>query len=331
MTAGNIVVASGLDCVSGDSLVASEAAGSVGQELLGATSSLIPDPVFFCSIESPSPSKQKQLELGLRRLSREDPGLRVRVDDSGQIVLSGMGQLHLEVLRERLAREYDVDAHLGPLQVAYRESIRSEVRESISLSKTIAGVSNSVSLTLVLKPSVDQEDLVSADAGRIFASSSDSPVGTGSAATAAASPLKVVVSKENELGKLRQDHRRAIENGITSAFACGPLLNFPVIGVTVELHELSCSRGTTAAFLSSVTSTCVSAGLKGADAALLEPVMRIEITVPVSHSGKIVADLANRRSHLQEVSERSGVRLIRCLTPLAQLALSELLLARLLL
>ena len=227
-----------------------------------------------------------------------------------------MGQSHLEVLRERLARENDVDAHLGPLQVAYRESIRSEVRESISLSKTIAGVSNSVSLTLVLKPSVDQEDLVSADAGRIFASSSDSPVGTGSAA---ASPLKVVVSKENELGKLRQDHRRAIENGITSAFACGPLLNFPVIGVTVELHELSCSRGTTAAFLSSVTSTCVSSGLKGADAALLEPVMRIEITVPVSHSGKIVADLANRRSHLQEVSERSGVRLIRSLTPLAHL------------
>ena len=253
---------------------------------------LVPEPVFFCSIESPSPSKQKDLELGLKQLQREDPSLKVRVDDSGQIILSGMGELHIDILKDRLLKEYDVDAFLGPLQVAYRESIETEVKESANVSKNIAGIQNACNIVILLKPG---------DLGR------------------KKSPLKVIITKDNGLGKMRRDHQKAIENGIQSAFACGPMLNFPVLGVRVELHWFESTNATSSAFISSVVSTIVTSGLRKADIALLEPVMKLEITAPVNYSTRIIGDLSSRRSQLGEVSERHGVRFIESVTPLSDL------------
>ncbi|XP_078128052.1 ribosome-releasing factor 2, mitochondrial-like [Sander vitreus] len=88
----------------------------------------VPDPVFFCTIEPPTMAKQADLENALSCLQREDPSLKVRLDpDSGQTILCGMGELHIEIIHDRIKREYCIETHLGPLQVAYRESILHEV------------------------------------------------------------------------------------------------------------------------------------------------------------------------------------------------------------
>jgi elongation factor G len=211
-------------------------------------------------------------------------------------MLSGMGELHLDIIKDRLLKEYDVAAYMGPLQVAYRESIDSEIKEYVNSNKSIAGTNNSCNMVLVIKP---HDGLLEAKSKK--------------------SVLKVVVTKDNGLGKIRRHYVKAIHNGIVSAFSCGPLLNFPVIGVRVELHWFETTNSTSPAFISSTTSTAVTAALKKADISLLEPVMKLEITAPTKFSTKIITDLSSRRSQLGEVSERNNVRYIEAVTPLSDL------------
>ena len=257
---------------------------------------VVPDPVFFCSIEPPSAGKQKDMEEALIQLQREDPSLKVKSDENGQMTVSGMGELHIEILKDRLMKEYGIHAYLGPLQVAYRESIDDiEVREFADVSKIIGGKKNSCNMIIVLKP---VDDIMTSKKKSL---------------------LKVIIDDENNLYKLRREHRKAIENGIEAAFACGPLLNFPVVGVQIELHWFEASYDTTPAFISSTTSSAVTSALKKANVTLLEPLMRLEITAPISHSNKIISDLSSRRSQLGEVSERNDVRYIESVTPLSEL------------
>lgn len=111
----------------------------------------IPDAVYFCSIEPPSLSYQLQLERALAQLQREDPSLRVRYDESTlQTVLGGMGELHLDIIKSRILTEYKIDVDLGPLQIAYRETIQSEGRDTFKLKKEIAGSMQEVTIELSL-------------------------------------------------------------------------------------------------------------------------------------------------------------------------------------
>ena len=118
---GNIAVVSGLKAtMSGDTVVTNPSFAKKHPEL-NLAGIQVPDPVYFCSIEPPSMSKQKALEMALAKLAREDPSLRVDIDnESGQTLLSGMGELHLEILLQRIRKEFKIDADLGPLMVAYR-------------------------------------------------------------------------------------------------------------------------------------------------------------------------------------------------------------------
>lgn len=116
----------------------------------------IPEPVFFCSVEPASLSHQLALENALYCLSREDPSLRVHTDpDTGQMVLSGMGELHLEVIHERLRSEYKVEADLGPLQIAYRETISAPHREAYTLDRVIGERRHVVTIALSVQPHVE--------------------------------------------------------------------------------------------------------------------------------------------------------------------------------
>ena len=116
----------------------------------------VPDPVFFCSIEPPSLSKQKALEQALRNLTREDPSLRLQVDDENndQTILSGMGELHLQVILSKIRNEYKIDADLGPLMVAYKEAPAKTVRKTVEFYREIAGKSYSILIELTLIGSV---------------------------------------------------------------------------------------------------------------------------------------------------------------------------------
>lgn len=111
----------------------------------------IPDAVYFCSIEPPSISSQTAMELALKQLQREDPSLRVTFDSvTGQTVLGGMGELHMDIIKSRMLSEYKIDVDLGPLQIAYKETIESPVITTFSMEKEIAGSKQYVSITLQL-------------------------------------------------------------------------------------------------------------------------------------------------------------------------------------
>ncbi|KAF7217572.1 mitochondrial 2, partial [Nothobranchius furzeri] len=169
MGAGNIALTVGLkQTITGDTIVSSKASAAAAarrarndsgteknreQANIVLSGVEVPDPVFFCTIEPPTLAKQADLENALRCLQREDPSLKVRVDpDSGQTILCGMGELHIEILHDRIRREYGIETHLGPLQVAYRETILHEASAADTLDRTVGERRNIVTVQLTVRP-----------------------------------------------------------------------------------------------------------------------------------------------------------------------------------
>jgi len=197
----------------------------------------------------------------------------------------------LQIIKDRIQKEYGIDAFLGKIQISYRETIEQPVEDTLFMSKTIGGAKNIVTIKLALVP-ID---------------ASIKPY------------LKVVVTNQNNLGKLRSDRLKAIESGMKLAFKYGALLNFPVIGVGVDLLEFSASFNTSLSFITSVTSQCIARALKKADICLLEPIMHVEILTPDEYVGKIMSDLAHRRSDIQDMKSVKNYRMINAYTPLSEL------------
>ncbi|XP_040012868.1 ribosome-releasing factor 2, mitochondrial isoform X2 [Xiphias gladius] len=170
MTAGNIALTVGLkQTVTGDTIVSSKASAAAaarraqndngmgkkrGEHATVVLSGVeVPDPVFFCTIEPPTMAKQADLDNALNCLQREDPSLKVRVDpDSGQTVLCGMGELHIEIVHDRIRREYGIETHLGPLQVAYRETVLHEASTTDTLDRTVGERRHVVTVELAVRP-----------------------------------------------------------------------------------------------------------------------------------------------------------------------------------
>lgn len=238
ITEGNIAVAVGLKhTVTGDTLVQSEQAAKMakasGQTVPFAGLDAAP-PVFFCSVEPASAAQQSALERALSCLAREDPSLRVSADsDTGQTVLSGMGELHLEVVLHRLRHDFRVDCSLGTLQVAYREAPTTSTTQSSSLEHTLAGTRQSVSVTLELRP------------------------GSGTPSISLASPVAMAI------GCRQQEVEEAVRNGVESACLHGPLLSFPVQDVEVECSDISVGPSTSVALLSACVADCTSKVRRG--------------------------------------------------------------------
>jgi elongation factor G len=214
---GSIVVVSGLrETITGDTLVSSSSYAKAHPELQQAGVE-VPDPVFFCTIEPPSMSKQKQLELALNNLAREDPSLRVIISDEAandQTVLSGMGELHLEIILQRIRKEYKVDADLGQLMVTYKEAPKSPVQGfEMEFERTIAGSNHKVSLELSLRPLEEKTP----------------------------SLLKLSHRREDSesLENLRPWQLKALTKGFKNAVSNGPLLGYPVLGAAFELNKVT--------------------------------------------------------------------------------------------
>lgn len=144
-----------------------------------------PTPVFFCTIETYSESTQKQLEIALKNLQREDPSLRVRTDDqTGQLILLGMGELHIEIIRDRLKREYHLETYLGPLNVNYRETIEKTNQQTIVWNSHINDKHSTISITMSIEPltNINENQIVSF------------------------SQIKIVRTEEQTFDHLRKDH-----------------------------------------------------------------------------------------------------------------------------
>nr|XP_045609336.1 ribosome-releasing factor 2, mitochondrial-like [Procambarus clarkii] len=303
--AGNIVVVTGLKITStGDTLVGSYSlANNVQRKLLDETKDpqaamllgvQVPEPVFFCSVEAPSPSQQKALESALNQLQREDPSLHVTLDqDTGQTVLSGMGELHLDIIRDRIHKEYKVEAELGPLQVAYRETCKVCYTHTLDINKMIGETRQQVKVTLSIEPKLNYK----------FKS------------------LEFAFSKDNleNLHAINRHHVSALNRGVGSALTSGPILGFPVVDVKVALHWLEVGRGTSETIVAAAAAQCVHQLLQKAHCQLLEPIMEMEIVTDEEHTSAVLADIARRRGNILQITQRQDLRVITVECPLAEL------------
>ncbi|KAG9353696.1 hypothetical protein JZ751_011818 [Albula glossodonta] len=252
----------------------------------------VPEPVFFCTIEPPSLARQTDLEHALTCLQREDPSLKVRTDpDSGQTILCGMGELHIEIIHDRIRREYGIETHLGPLQVAYRETILQSVSTTDMLDRTLGDRRHVVTVGLGVSPWAESTATTSCD----------------------------MTFEESLEEQLAPDVKVAVENGIQSSYLQGPLLGYPVQGVSTTVQSLSIQPGTSMAMVSACVSRCMLKALKQAGGQLLEPLMSLEITVGEQHLSSVLGDLAQRRGAIHDIQSRQDNKVVLASVPLAEM------------
>ncbi|XP_049530571.1 ribosome-releasing factor 2, mitochondrial isoform X2 [Anopheles darlingi] len=256
----------------------------------------IPDAVYFCSIEPPSASQQTQLDKALGEIQREDPSLRVRFDEAtGQTVLGGMGQLHLEIIKSRILSEYRIDADLGPLQIAYKEALVEPSYGERTAEKEIAGSKQYVQMAMTISPSDDpnEEQIVLDNSGE---------------------------AQEN-LKLVRPRQMAFFRKGAVAALQRGPKLGGQLANCTVKLHALTIGKGTADTFIMATAAQCIGNILAQAKCRLLEPDMFLEIVTPIEYVTPILADLSRRRAIIEEViAKGTDSKVIKVNAPLAELA-----------
>ncbi|KAK7103734.1 hypothetical protein V1264_018578 [Littorina saxatilis] len=253
----------------------------------------VPAPVFFCSIEPPSMAYQKNLEHALECLQKEDPSLKVEVNaETGQTILSGMGELHLDIVQSRIHKEYGIEADLGPLQIAYRETISQGAEASEVLDKTLGDRNHFVRLRMSVTADPDSTHF---------------------------RQVTVAPSRDNPINYLRPPQLKALNNGVKSALANGPLLGFPLIHVAVSLHEFQTRPGTSLAMVAACAVQCITKALREAAPHLLEPMMELEINTNEDYLHTVMGDLSQRRSHIDSVQSRQSGKLVQAVTPLSEL------------
>ena len=248
-----------------------------------------PDCVIAMSVEPKSSADKDDLMAALKQLAQEDPTFTYRVDEeSGQTIMSGMGELHLEILRDRLLREYKVQARAGKPMVAYRESISGSAEKRGDFDREIAGKRQLADLTLKVSPKER---------------------GTGN-------EIDIQVSKKN----LPQEYRVAITEALEDALTTGVLKHYPMNDVKVEvtLAEVHPTDSTELAFRSAAHLAAREA-LQAAGPILLEPIMNLEILSPEEHMGDVMADLNSRRGKIRDMEGSDDGQVIRADVPLAEL------------
>ncbi len=282
-----------------------------------------PAPVISVAIEPKTKADQEKLGVALQRLAQEDPTFRVSTEpDTGQTLISGMGELHLEIIVDRMLREYNVQANVGRPQVAYRETIR---RKAIAEGKYIKqtggkGQYGHCKIELHPLPSSSREDMKEMSIDDLDALAKQ-VVGGGSAG-------KWKFDKEHRFlfidkivgGSIPREFIAPIEAGIREALDSGVLAGFPTVDVAVVLldgsyHEVDSNE---MAFKIAGSMAYKEACLR-ARAVLLEPIMKVEVVVPEEYMAAVFGDLNSRRSAIQGTENRSGSNVIRVEVPLAQM------------
>ena len=283
--AGQIVAVMGLkDTTTGDTL--SDPAKPVILE-----SMTFPAPVINVAIEPRTKGDQDKLGTAIQRLAEEDPTFQVRTDEeTGQTIIAGMGELHLEVLVERMRREFKVEANIGRPQVAYRETIKKKVQKvEYTHKKQTGGAGQYAKVVINLEPT-------GGDGGGY--------------------------EFENKIsgGRVPREYIPSVDAGCQEAAEFGVLAGYPMVGVKVTLtdggyHEVDSSE--LAFKIAGSMAFKKAAGY--ADPALLEPVMAVEVRTPEDYMGEVIGDLNSRRGQIQAMEDRSGVRAVKALVPLSEM------------
>jgi elongation factor G len=251
-----------------------------------------PAPVISVAIEPKTKSDQERLSTAIQRLADEDPTFQVRTDEeTGQTIISGMGELHLEVLVDRMRREFKVEANVGKPQVAYRETIRRKVDKVEYTHKKQTGGSGQFGRVIIsLEPTGGE-----GDGGYEFVNAV-----TG--------------------GRIPKEYIPAVDEGCQEAMEFGVLAGYPLVDVKVTLldgayHDVDSSE---LAF-KIAGSMAFKDAARRADPALLEPMMAVEVVTPDEYMGEVIGDLNSRRGQIQSMDERAGARVVNSLVPLSEM------------
>ena len=281
--AGDIAAAVGLkDVTTGDTLCDP-------QKVITLERMEFPEPVISQAVEPKTKSDQEKLGVALGKLAQEDPSFRVRTDEeSGQTIISGMGELHLEIIIDRLKREFNVDANVGKPQVAYRETIRKSVEQEHKYAKQTGGRGQYGHVYLRIEPVGRGEGFEFVD--------------------------------EIKGGVIPREYIPAVRKGVEDALESGVLAGYPVVDVKVAVydgsyHEVDSSEH---AFKAAAIQA-FKEGARRADPTLLEPIMAVEVVTPEGYMGSVNGDLNSRRGVILALEDAPAGKLIRAEVPLAEM------------
>ena len=281
--AGDIAAAVGLkDVTTGDTLCAMDKPITLERMEF-------PEPVISVAVEPKTKSDQEKMGVALSKLAQEDPSFRVRSDEeSGQTIISGMGELHLEIIVDRMKREFGVEANVGAPQVSYRETIRTKVEQETKFARQSGGRGQYGHVYIRLEP---QEP------------------GTGYAF------VNEVVG-----GAIPKEYIPAVDKGIQEAMTSGVLAGFPMVDVKVTLYDGSYHEVDSSEMAFKIAgSMALKAGSLKAKPVLLEPIMKVEVVTPEENMGDVMGDLNSRRGMIQGMEDAPSGKIIRAEVPLSSM------------
>jgi elongation factor G len=248
-----------------------------------------PEPVISVAIEPKTKADQEKMGVALNKLAQEDPTFRIHTDpDTAQTIISGMGELHLEIIVDRMMREFNVGANVGKPQVAYKETIRKKADAEGKYIRQTGGRGQYGHVRITVEPS-------GVGAGFIF---------------------------ENEIigGSVPREYIKPIEQGIKEALESGVLAGYEVKDVKVTLYDGSYHEVDSSEIAFKIAgSMAFKEGCRKASPALLEPVMKVEVVLPEEHMGDVIGDLNSRRGRIEGMEARPGTQIIKALVPLSSM------------
>ncbi|MEU7784147.1 MULTISPECIES: elongation factor G [unclassified Amycolatopsis] len=251
-----------------------------------------PEPVIRVAIEPKTKADQEKLSLAIQKLAEEDPTFQVKLDeDTGQTIIAGMGELHLEVLVNRMKSDYKVEANIGKPQVAYRETIKKTVDKLDYVHKKQTGGSGQFAKVIVKLEPLERTD------GALY-------------------------EFDNKVsgGRVPREYIPSVDAGAQDAMQYGVLAGYPLVGLKFTLldgayHEVDSSE---MAF-KIAGSMAMKEAAKKAQPVILEPMMAVEVTTPEDYMGDVIGDLNSRRGQIQAMEERAGIRVVKALVPLSEM------------
>lgn len=248
-----------------------------------------PDPVIHVAIEPKTKAGQEKMGLALSKLAEEDPTFRTFTDhETGQVIIGGMGELHLEIIVDRMLREFKVEANIGAPQVAYRETIKGSADVDMKYSKQSGGRGQYGHVKIRVTPN---------------------EVGKG-----------YMFTNKTVGGSIPREYVPAVDAGIKDALQSGVLAGFPVVDVAVELYDGSYHEVDSSEMAFKIAgSMAIKEGLRKAKSILLEPYMKVEVTVPDDYLGDVMGDLNSRRGRVEGMETVHGNQVVRSQVPLSEM------------
>jgi elongation factor G len=248
-----------------------------------------PEPVIQIAIEPKTKGDQEKMGVALYRLASEDPSFRVKTDEeSGQTIIAGMGELHLDIIVDRMRREFKVEATVGAPQVAYRETITRTKEKDYTHKKQTGGTGQFARVKIIFEPNPDGDDFV-------FES-------------------KIVG------GAVPKEFIPGVQKGIESVLSSGPIAGFPMLGIKATLIDGAYHDVDSSVLAFEIAArACFREAAKEAGAQLLEPIMKVEVVTPEDYVGDVIGDLNSRRGQIQGTESRGVATVVNAMVPLANM------------